>query len=121
MPQALQEAGDPGHSQHWGHRPVWAGGGYSSHSVSISHSHINRIIIIIKCNCSNDNCDECPCKSRSSRKIDKCSLARTDSTVFYFSTSVHKTYRDMTVVVKGENIKNVSCVESCQDFNVSEI
>ena len=49
VPQALQEAGDPGHSQHWGHRPVWAGGGYSSHSVSISHSHINRIIIIIKC------------------------------------------------------------------------
>ena len=113
VPQAVSPAGDPGDPQHW------AGGGYSSHRVSISN--INHNIFIIENNCSNDNCEQCPCKSRSPRKIDKCSIARTDSTVFYFSTNVHKTYRDMTVVVEGDNIKNVSCIEGCQDFNISEL
>ena len=48
-------------------------------------------------------------------------MARTDSAAFYFSTNAHKAYRDMVVVVEGDNIKNVSCVGDCQDFIVTDL
>ena len=48
-------------------------------------------------------------------------IVRTDSADFYFSTHAHKAYRDMVVKVEGDNIRNVTCIESCLDFNVSTL